>query len=105
MLYAQQNRMQLASDFLSKAIDLRPDYPEALNNLGVLFVRAQDYSKAEEKFRTGIRVAPNYDQSYLNLARLFGMRGEMEKAREVLQQLLRLQPANPAATQALQSLR
>ena len=105
MLYAQQDRAQLASDYLSKAIDLRPDYPEALNNLGVLFVRAQDYAKAEEKFRMGIRVAPNYDQSYLNLARLFVMRGETEKAREILQELLRLQPENPAATQALQMLR
>ncbi len=105
MLYAQQDRVQLASDYLSKAIDLRPDYPEALNNLGVLFVRAQDYSKAEEKFRTGIRVAPNYDQSYLNLARLFVINGNMEKAKEILQELLRLQPGNPGATEALQKLR
>jgi len=76
-----------------------------LNNLGVLFVRGQDYSKAEEKFRTGIRVAPNYDQSYLNLARLFVMRGETDKARDVLRELLQLQPKNPAATQALEMLR
>lgn len=105
MLFAQQDQVQLAADYLNKAIDLRPAYPEALNNLGVLFVRGQDYSKAEEKFRTGIRVAPNYDQSYLNLARLFVMRGETDKAREVLQELLQLQPKNPAATQALQMLR
>lgn len=105
MLYAQQDRPQLASDYLNKAIALKPDYPEALNNLGILLVRGQDYSKAEETFRTGIRVAPNYDQSYLNLARLFAMRGEMEDARKVLQELLRLQPANPAATQALGMLR
>jgi Flp pilus assembly protein TadD len=105
MLYAQQDRPQLASDYLNKAIALKPDYPEALNNLGILLVRGHDYSKAEETFRTGIRVAPNYDQSYLNLARLFAMRGEMEDARKVLQELLRLQPANPAATQALGMLR
>ena len=33
--------------FLQKAIDLRPDYRRGLNNLGVLYVREQDYAKAE----------------------------------------------------------
>jgi Flp pilus assembly protein TadD/peroxiredoxin len=102
MLYAQQGQLPRASEYLQKAIDLRPDYSEALNNLGVLYVRKQDYSKAEEQFKTGIRVAPNFDQSYLNLARLYAMRGDKEKAREVLQELLRLQPQNPGARQALE---
>jgi tetratricopeptide (TPR) repeat protein len=101
MLYAQQNQMQRASDFLQKAIALRPDFPEALNNLGVLYVREQDYSKAEEQFTTGIQVAPNYDQSYLNLARLYAMQNNKVQAREMLQELLRIQPTNQAALQAL----
>ena len=105
MLYAQQDRMQRAADYLQKAVDLRPDYPEALNNLGVLFVRGQDYSKAEEEFKTGIRVAPAYDQSYLNLARLYAMRSDKQKAREVLLELLRIQPQNPGATQAMEMLK
>src|ERR1035437_8623208 len=105
MLYAQQDRMQRAADYLQMAVDLRPDYPEALNNLGVLFVRGQDYSKAEEEFKTGIRVAPAYDQSYLNLARLYAMRSDKQKAREVLLELLRIQPQNPGATQAMEMLK
>jgi Flp pilus assembly protein TadD len=104
MFYAQQNQMQQASDYLQKAIELRPDYPEALNNLGILFVRAQNYSKAEEQFRTCIRVAPNFDQSYLNLARLDAMRGDKEGAREIVQELLRLQPQNANALQAMELL-
>ena len=104
MLYAQQSQLDRASEYLQRAIDLRPDYPEALNNLGVLFVRAQDYSKAEEQFKTGMRAAPNFDQSYLNLARLYALRGDREKAREVLRELLRRQPQNPGALQALEML-
>jgi len=75
-----------------------------LNNLGVLFVRGQDYSKAEEQFKTCIRVVPAFDQSYLNLARLYAMRSDKEKAREVLQELLHIQPQNPSARQALEML-
>ena len=104
MLYAQQDQMEKAAEFLQKAIALRPDYPEALNNLGVLYVREQSYSRAEEEFRIGIRVAPNYDQSYLNLARLYAMQGDKDKAREALQDLLHIQPQNPAAQQAFERL-
>ena len=104
MLYAQQNQMGPASDYLQRAIDLRPNYAEALNNLGIIFVRQQDYSRAEEQFKSGIRAAPNFDQSYLNLARLYATRSDKEKARGVLDELLRLQPGNPGAKQALELL-
>ncbi len=96
--------MQQASQFLERAIELRPDYPEAMNNLGVLFVRQQNYAKAEEQFKSGIRVAPNFDQSYLNLARLYALQNNKPKAREVLQELLRLQPQNAGAKQAMEML-
>ena len=43
-------------NYLQKAIEIRPDYPEALNNLGIIFVRLQNYEKAEEQFKTGIRL-------------------------------------------------
>jgi Flp pilus assembly protein TadD len=89
---------------LQKAIELRPDYPEALNNLGVLFVRGQDYSKAEETFKTGIRVAPDYDQSYLNLARLYAMQNNKDKAKAVLLELLRIRPHDEGARKVLDTL-
>jgi len=96
--------LQPASDYLQKAVALRPDYPEALNNLGVLYVRAQDYGKAEDQFKAGIRLVPSYDQSYINLARLYAMQNDKEKAREILQELLRLQPQNQGAQHALEML-
>ena len=83
---------------------LRPDYPDALNNLGVIFVREKNYPAAEERFQTCIRVAPNFDQAYLNLARLYVIQNDKEKARDVLQALLRLQPQHKVAQQALEML-
>ena len=104
MFYAQQNQLQSASSYLQKAVELRSDYPEALNNLGVLFVREQDYAKAEEQFKTCIQVVPSFDQSYLNLAQLYELRNDKEKAKVVLQDLLRIQPQNRSAVQALEML-
>jgi Flp pilus assembly protein TadD/peroxiredoxin len=104
MLYAQQGQLNRAADYLQRALALRPTYPEALNNLGVLFVRGQQFAQAEDQFKTGIRIAPSFDQSYLNLARLYAMQNEKEKAREILLDLLRVQPDNSNAKQALEML-
>ena len=104
MLYAQQGDVAHATESLRKALELRPVYPEALNNLGVLFVRTQKYAEAEDQFKTGIRVAPDFDQSYLNLARLYALRNDKEQARNVLLDLLRVQPGNTSAKQALETL-
>lgn len=104
MLYAEQGQLEPASGYLEKAIALRPDYAEALNNLGVLFVRGQEFARAEEQFKAGIRVAPQYDQPYLNLARLYAMQNDRQRARQVILELLRVQPRDPAAKQALEML-
>ena len=70
----------------------------------MVFVRGQDYAKAEEQFKSGIQVAPEFDQSYLNLARLYLLRNDKEKAKAALLDLLRLQPQNLGAKQALEML-
>jgi Flp pilus assembly protein TadD len=89
---------------LVRAIDLRPEYPEALNNLGVLLVRSQQYGEAEARFQACIRVAPNFDQAYLNLARLYVTLNDKAKAKEALLALLKQQPEHKMARQALEML-
>jgi FimV-like protein len=75
-----------------------------LNNLGVLYVREQEYAKAEEQFESCIRVNPKFDQAYLNLARLYVMQNDKEKARAVLQELLRALPESATGKQAMDVL-
>ena len=101
----KQNQLQAAAQYLQKAIQLRPSYPEALNNLGIVFVRLQDNVHAEDQFKTGIRLAPDNDQAYLNLARLYAMENDKEKATQILNQLLQIQPSNATALRALDQLR
>jgi len=104
MLYAQQDQLQRAAQYLERAVSLRPDYSDALNNLGVLLVRQEHYSQAKERFETCIRAAPNFDQAYLNLARLYVILKDKEKARSVLLALLQQQPQHKMALQALEML-
>jgi Flp pilus assembly protein TadD/peroxiredoxin len=104
MLYAQQNQAEPAKKYLNQAIALRPDFAQASNNLGVLLVHLQDYVDAEQQFRNCMRVAPDFDQSYLNLANLYAIEGQADQAKSVLEELLRRQPDNRPAQQALNLL-
>ena len=104
MLDAQQGNDDGAEQYLRRAVELRPNYGEAMNNLGVLFAREQKLAQAESEFRAAIKAAPGFDQSYLNLARLYAVEQDKPRALEILNALLRLQPDNSAAKQALAML-
>ena len=64
MFYAREDQLDRATQLLEKSVAVRPDYSDALNNLGVLYVRQKNYSAAEEKFQRCIKAAPNFDQGY-----------------------------------------
>jgi Flp pilus assembly protein TadD len=82
----------------------RPGYPEALNNLGVLYLRTGQRDEAVASFEECIWVAPAFDQSYMNLARVYALEGTPDKARSVLLNLLKQHPGHSAAQQALRQL-
>src|SRR5260370_30429166 len=104
MLYARLEQLPIVLQYFERSVSLRSDYADALNNLGVFFVREERYPEAEEKFKACIRVAPSFDQGYLNLARLYVILKQKDKAREVLQALLQHQPQHKMAQQELEML-
>ena len=62
MVYAQTDDTERAYQYLQKALTLRPAYPEALNNLGVLYLRTRRRNDAVSKFEECIRIAPGFDE-------------------------------------------
>ncbi len=101
MVYAQLEDTTRAFELLARALEARPDYPEALNNLGILYLRTQRRDEAVASFEKAIEVAPDFDQPYLNLARVHVIEGDKEAARAILQRLLARHPNHPAARQML----
>ena len=93
-----------AERYLLQALESRPEYPEALNNLGILYLRTQRRDQAVARFEECIRVAPTFDQSYLNLARVYAIEGAKEKARVVLENLLKQRPGHGEAEKMMGEL-
>jgi tetratricopeptide (TPR) repeat protein len=104
MVFAQQDDTEQAYQYLHRALALRPDFAQALNNLGVLFLRTRRPADAIETFQNCIRMAPQFDQAYLNLAKVYVVENHIDQAKEVLRELLAEQPGHALARKALEEL-
>ncbi len=63
-------RSAAAVDEQKKALDIAPDDPDGWNNLGVLYARAKDVSKARDAFQHALRIDPHHSQALANLRRV-----------------------------------
>ncbi|MEL6179790.1 MAG: tetratricopeptide repeat protein [Myxococcota bacterium] len=66
-VYMAQDRDGAAIGAFRSAVDKRPDFAEARNNLGVLYHKARDYENAIVHFREAIGIYPQFKEAYLNL--------------------------------------
>jgi tetratricopeptide (TPR) repeat protein len=53
-----------------------PGFGDALNNLGVIYIREKNYSAAQGNLEKAIRLKPGYVEAYYNLACLHAIKGE-----------------------------
>jgi tetratricopeptide (TPR) repeat protein len=90
-----------AMESLQKAVDLKPDFPEALNYLGIAYGHSQQMDKAVDCFARAVAVRPGYDEALNNLGYTYLQMGQTNKAIEVLKQALQ---SNPKHQRALYNL-
>lgn len=75
-----------------KALALKPDYPEALNNTGILLMENSP-GEAILSFNKAIRTSPDYADPYFHLALLLEKNGQTGQAVEQYRRFLDLSPA------------
>ena len=69
---------------------LDPGYVEALNNLGVIYIREGDFDAAKENLEKAVRLNPRHVESYYNMACLYAIKGEAEQGLEYLKKAVSL---------------
>ena len=67
---------------LEKAIALAPDFEEALNNLGAMYLRQGNRSSAIEMFERAVRANPNFFHAHVNLGGVLLLAQEFDRALE-----------------------
>jgi predicted O-linked N-acetylglucosamine transferase (SPINDLY family) len=79
---------------LHRAIELQPDFPVALNNLGHLYGEAGDCAQASQLFERAIALAPGHAAIQFNYGTMLFKAGEHARAEAVLRRTLELAPGH-----------
>ena len=77
---AAQNRLDEAARYFRQALTLQPDYPDALNNLGVICLTLGQLEEAVSAFRQALKFKPDYVEAHCNLGVIFNELGKRDDA-------------------------
>jgi Flp pilus assembly protein TadD len=94
---SRQGHPQKAIEHFQRALALHPRYVEALNDLGVQYLRLNDLAQARAAFQKAIEVDPQASHPYVNLGFLHLLQKEYEAALAALQHAVTRDPTNWSA--------
>jgi len=103
---AERGRAGEALEHYRRALAIRPDYPEAHNNLGnLLSGKPGSEPEARRQFEEALRLRPEFAEAHTNLANLLSRLpgGELEAVSHY-ERALELRPADPTAHYDLANL-
>lgn len=84
------NQPQESEAFLLKALELSPNNPDALMNLGTLYAQQKQIIKARSYFERAMRLVPNNMVLLQNLAAIYAQQGEQQKYQTYLKRIEQL---------------
>ena len=80
------------AQYYQRALHMRPEYPEAHNNLAVLLRARSEEAAATEHYREALRLRPEYPEAHYNYAVLLQFRGSMMGAADHYREALLSRP-------------
>ena len=91
-------------DELQRAIQLDPNFAEALNQMGYLSLHGGDAQKAAEFFMAATKASPSYVVAWTNLAATYASEAKWQQAEDATEHALRLDPGNSIAARLKASI-
>ena len=85
-----------ARDLFQQYLDLHPDDPDALSDLGICYQELGDFQGALDRFHRAQKIAPAHWQSRYNEVVVLATMKRFDEADKVLQTLQKMQPGNPS---------
>ena len=92
VIAAQVGKHDLAVEYISQAIRLRPSEPTFHNNLGNVFKGQGQLAAAVGQYQEAVRLKPDYADAYNNLGVAFRDQGQLAAAVGQYQEAVRLKP-------------
>lgn len=93
--FHQLNALDAARKEYEAAVKLKPDYLEAINNIGTIYYAKKSYRRAQNYFTRALKIAPDDSRSasiWVNLGSAEFSRKQYDRAMTAFQQALALDP-------------
>lgn len=96
---------QRAQELYSHYLELKPNDPDVITDLGITYRGLQQYDKAIDLFNQAKKLEPGHWQAYYNevVVLAFDLK-KPEQANQVMGQLQQLQPGNPDVARLAEAL-
>ena len=94
---AQKGNTKEAVQFFSQAVTFYPGFTQALNDLGVQYLKLLKWDKAAETFDALVKLKPKDSAAQLNLGIALFNEKKMEEAETHLREAIKLSPNGPTA--------
>jgi tetratricopeptide (TPR) repeat protein len=76
-----------------RALRLKPNYPEAINNLGTIYYAKKNYKKAIKLYRRSLKLMPRSATVYNNLGAAYFAQGKLRQGTTAYQKAFAINPA------------
>ena len=96
-LYEQVGGKEEAIRFYTKAVQMQPDYEQALYKLAKLYQDTGNYKVALGLYERLLHVHPKFVSGYLNMGMIFNALGDQSRARQFYLKVIELDPGNGSA--------
>lgn len=90
----QRGRFDHAIELINSALALKPNYPEALNNLGNALVSSGRTDEGAASYRKAVDLRPNYADAHFNLGLVLLQQGKLDEAAISYRKALEFRPNN-----------
>jgi tetratricopeptide (TPR) repeat protein len=75
-----------------RALRIKPNYPEAMNNLGTIYYEKKNYKKAEKLYRRALKSMPHSATFYNNLGAAYFAQGKLKQGTEAYRAAFAIDP-------------
>ena len=89
--------LKSALDFYSKALKIKPDFPEAEFQRAAIYILFKRYDEAEKSLKHCLQLKPDWDIALTELGNVHVQKRDYEEAEEILTQAVSKNPKNFAA--------
>lgn len=93
--YAKKGDTERAVNYFNEAINIKPDYPIAINNLGMALKKQGKIDQAIIKWQKVLDIEPGFHLAHFNLGTAFAELKEFDSAIRYLQAAIKSNPSRP----------